>query len=76
MLFGKRLEGMEASRLVMMEKPNEDRNRCWEGYEVLRRKFELDNEVGSVDRFKNKRQEMRRTGKPGRGIFEKHIEMV
>ena len=42
---------MEKSRLVKMvvEKLREDRRiKCWEEYEVLRRKFELDNEVESV----------------------------
>ena len=48
-LFGKRLEGMEESRLVkMVEKLREDGGiGWWEVYEVLRRKFELENEGAS-----------------------------
>ena len=56
-LFGKRLEGMEESRQVKMvvEKPRVDgRIVRWEEYQRLRRKFELDNEGGSVARSKNK----------------------
>ena len=54
-LFGKRLEGMEGSRLVKMvvEKLREDGGiGWWEVYEVLRRKFELYNEVGFVSKLK------------------------
>ena len=56
-LFGKRLEGMEESRLVkvVMEKLREGGGiGWWEEYEFLRRKFELDNEGGSVGKLKNK----------------------
>ena len=51
MLFGKRLERMEESRLVKMvfEKLGEDGGR----YEVLMRKFDLDNECGLIVNFKN-----------------------
>ena len=55
-LFGKRLEGMEESRLVKMvvEKLREYGGIGWrKDYEVLRRKFELGNEVGLVG-MKNK----------------------
>ena len=55
-LFGKRLEGMEESQLVKMvvEKLREDGGiGWWEEYEVLRRKFELDNEVESMAALKN-----------------------
>ena len=55
-LFGKRLEGMEESRLVkmMVEKLREDREiGWWEEYEVWR-KIELDNEGGLVGKLKNK----------------------
>ena len=57
-LFGKRLEGMEESRLVKMavEKLREDGGiGWWKKYEVLKGKFELDNEVGLVGRFTNKK---------------------
>ena len=65
-LFGKRLEGMDDSQLLkaVVEKLREDRGiEWWEEYEVLRRKFELDNEGGWEGKFKIKRQEMRRTWK-------------
>ena len=40
---------------MVVEKLREDGGiGCWESYEVLRRKFELDNEVGSVGRLKSK----------------------
>ena len=56
-LFDKRLEGMEESQPVKMvvEKLREDGGIGWlEEYEVLGRKFELDNMGGSVDKLKNK----------------------
>ena len=55
-LLGKTLEGMEESRLLKMvvEKLREDRGiGWWEGYETLRRMFELD-EGGLVGKLKNK----------------------
>ena len=56
-LIDKRLEVMEESRPVKMVvvKLSEDGGIGWlEKYEVLRRKFELDNEGGSVGRLKTK----------------------
>ena len=56
-LLGKRLEGMEESRPVKMvvEKLKESGGIGWrEENEVLQRKFELDNEGGSVGKLKNK----------------------
>ena len=56
MLFGKRVKSMEESRLVKMvvKKLREDGEiGWWEEYEILR-KFELDNESGSVGRLKTK----------------------
>ena len=55
-LFGKGLKGMEESQLVkMMEKRRVNGGiRWWEEYEILQRKFELDNEGGLVGRLKNK----------------------
>ena len=53
LLLGKRMEGMEEIRLVKMvvEKLREDRViGWWEEYVVLRRRFELDNEGGLVDK--------------------------
>ena len=53
-LFGKKLVRWK-SRLVKMvvEKLRKDREGWWEEYKVLRRKFELDNEGGSVGKLKN-----------------------
>ena len=56
-LFGKGLEGLEESQLVKMvvEKQREDGGiDWWEEYEVLKRKFELDNKGGLVGKLKNK----------------------
>ena len=56
-LFGKRLVGMEESRLVkmMVEKLREDGGiGWWEEYEVLRRKLELDNGSGLIGKLKIK----------------------
>ena len=61
-LFGKRLEGiglegMDESQLLkaVVEKLREDGEIGWrEEYEVLRRKFELDNEGGSEGKLKIK----------------------
>ena len=63
-VFGKRLEGMEESRLVKMvvEKLREARGiRWWAEYEILWEKFELDNEVTPVGRLKKKIR-FKRTG--------------
>ena len=63
-LFGKRLEGMDDSQLLkaVVEKLREDEGIGWrEEYEVLRRKFELDNEGGSEGKLKIKKLEMGRT---------------
>ena len=57
LLFGKRLEGMAESRLVkvVVKKLREVVGIGWvEEYEVLRRKFELDNKAGLVGKLKNK----------------------
>ena len=56
-LFGKRLKGMDESQLVkaVVKKLREDGGIGWrEEYEVLRRKFEVDNESGSEGKLKIK----------------------
>ena len=55
--FGKRLEVLEEGRLVkkVVNKLREDQKfSWWEQYKVLRRKYELDSECGSVRSWKEK----------------------
>ena len=56
MSFGKRLEGMEENQLekIVVDKLREDGGIGWWNNTVLRRKYELVNEVGSVGKLKNK----------------------
>ena len=78
-LFGKRLEGMEKIRLVkvVVEKLREGGGiGWWEEYEVLKRKFELDNEEELVGKLKNKIEAGNEKDWEEVAIYEKHIEMV